>query len=56
MRYEHVNTAAEIEALLRHFFSEITVTVFGLSQRVSLYQFYRCAAPGRNDAASIWTA
>ena len=45
MRYEHVNTATEIEEVLRYFFDEIDVAVLGLSKTLSLYQFYRCARP-----------
>lgn len=45
MRHEHVNTAKEIESVLRHFFREVKVSVFGLSRGLSLYQFHRCSAP-----------
>lgn len=45
MRYEHVNTAREIEDVLRYFFSEVRGSVFGLSRSVSLYQFYACMKP-----------
>ncbi len=45
MRHEHVNTAAEIEAVLRHFFSDVRVRCFGLSRWVSLYQFIECKRP-----------
>jgi len=45
MRHEHVNTAAEIELLLRHFFKSVDRSVFGLSRALSLYQFYACGSP-----------
>lgn len=45
MRYEHVNTAREIEDLLHYFFNDINMAVFGLSKKFSLYQFYKCACP-----------
>jgi SAM-dependent methyltransferase len=45
MRHEHVNTAREIEDLLRYFFKNINEAVFGLSKNFSLYQFYECACP-----------
>jgi hypothetical protein len=45
MRYEHVNTAREIEEVLRHFFAEIEESVFGLAKSFSLYQFYACSQP-----------
>jgi hypothetical protein len=45
MRHEHVNTAAEIEELLRYFFEEVERNVFGLTASFSLYQFYSCSGP-----------
>jgi hypothetical protein len=45
MRYEHVNTAREIEEVLRHFFDEIEESVFGVAKSLSLYQFYACSQP-----------
>ena len=44
MRYEHVNTAREIENVLRYFFSDVRHSVFGLSKSLSFYQFYACSA------------
>jgi len=45
MRYEHVNTAKEIEAVLKYFFSEVEFKVFGLCKKISFYQFYKCFNP-----------
>jgi hypothetical protein len=45
MKYEHVNTAREIEKVLRYFFAEVRDRVFGLSKSLSFYQFYACSAP-----------
>jgi hypothetical protein len=45
MRYEHVNTAREIEEVLRYFFAETRDTVFGLAKSLSFYQFYACSQP-----------
>ena len=42
MRHEHVNTAREIEEVLRYFFEDVEVRVFGLARSVSFYQFYAC--------------
>lgn len=47
MRHEHVNTAAEIETLLRHFFARVETSVFGISRGLSLYQFHACRDPLR---------
>lgn len=45
MRYEHVNTAAEIEAVLHHFYESVSCRVLGLSRALSLYQFLECRVP-----------
>lgn len=45
MRHEHVNSAREIEDVLRYFFSEVDGSVFGLVRSLSFYQFYACARP-----------
>lgn len=45
MRNEHVNTAAEVEQLLGHFFRRVDRSVFGVSRALSLYQFYACSNP-----------
>jgi hypothetical protein len=45
MRHEHVNTAREIEGLLRYFFREVEVRTFGPSRRLSFYQFFACRSP-----------
>ena len=51
MKHEHVNTAAEIENVLRHFFTRVECAVFGLNQSFSFYQFYACANPDRDLCA-----
>jgi hypothetical protein len=45
MRHEHVNSAEEIEEVLRYFFASVDCQVFGLSKKLSLYQFYVCSTP-----------
>lgn len=47
MKHEHVNSAREIENLLRYFFNDVKGKVFGLSKGFSLYQFYKCTNPDR---------
>lgn len=48
MRYEHVNTALEIERVLRYFFADVRQSVFGLARSLSLYQFFACSTPDRD--------
>ena len=45
MKHEHVNTAKEIEGVLRFFFSEVKAKVFGIAKPLSLYQFYVAQRP-----------
>jgi hypothetical protein len=45
MKYEHVNTAREIEEVLRYFFARTRASAFGLSRPLSLYQFFACSQP-----------
>ena len=47
MRHEHVNTAAEVEQLLRARFSRVERRVFGLGRSLSLYQCFLCSDPLR---------
>jgi hypothetical protein len=49
MKHEHVNSAQEIEEVLRHFFAEVKGSVFGVARSLSLYQFYACAKPRREE-------
>lgn len=48
MRHEHVNTAIEIEGVLRYFFVNVRVRCFGISRWLSLYQFIECDTPHRD--------
>ncbi|MBP8924989.1 MAG: hypothetical protein KBG75_03980 [Pseudomonadales bacterium] len=50
MQYEHVNTAREIEEVLRYFYAEVSMKVFGLSRGISLYQHFACAGPNGGRA------
>lgn len=45
MKHEHVNTAAEIDSVLRYFFKKMQLKLFGVSKSVSLYQFFCCEEP-----------
>ncbi|MGH9962066.1 MAG: hypothetical protein ACREBC_33880, partial [Pyrinomonadaceae bacterium] len=45
MKHEHVNTAREIEEILRHFFSKVAQAAFGFNKSLSFYQFYACSKP-----------
>jgi hypothetical protein len=45
MQYEHVNTADEIEQVLKVFFASVRCKVFGLCKSLGFYRFYECTSP-----------
>ena len=53
MRHEHVNTAAEIETLVRALFEDVEVRSFGIGRQLSLYRFLAARKP-RLDLAAEW--
>ena len=55
MRHEHVNTAAEIETLVKALFEEVDIKSFGLGRQLSLYRFLAARKP-RLDVAAAWEA
>lgn len=53
MRHEHVNTAAEIEALVGALFETCQVKSLGIGRQLSLYRFIAASRP-RRDVARRW--
>lgn len=51
LKYEHVNNASEIEEVLKHFYTNVKCSCFGLSRRFAFYRFYECSEP-RIDVAA----
>lgn len=45
MKYEHVNTADQIEEVLNFFFGSVKCSCFGLSKKFAFYRFYECRDP-----------
>jgi SAM-dependent methyltransferase len=45
MKYEHVNTADEIDILLKYFYKKISVKLFGVNKTFALYRYYECKKP-----------
>ena len=45
MRHEHVNTADEIEILLRYFFTDVKESLLGISKDLAFYRFFLCKNP-----------
>jgi hypothetical protein len=50
MKYEHVNTADEIESVIRYFYEDNRVSYFGLGKRLSLYRYYESSKPRKDKA------
>lgn len=42
MKYEHVNTAKEIDQILRYYFRDVRLSVLGINRELALYRFYDC--------------
>lgn len=45
MKYEHVNTAEDIEVVLKYFFDDVDHRVLGIARPLSFYRFYQCSSP-----------
>ncbi|MEZ0239390.1 MAG: class I SAM-dependent methyltransferase [Chloroflexota bacterium] len=52
MRYEHVSTADEIEAVVRLYFGDMKRSVLGLNRRLAVYRYLEAREPLRSEAAS----
>lgn len=53
MRHEHVNTADEVERVLRYFFATVECTVLGVNRKWSLYRYYLCRN-AQKETCSDW--
>ncbi len=54
MAYEHVNTASEIEEVLKYYFKEVKGKSFGLSKKFAFYRFFNCSQPNLEKAKSYF--
>ena len=45
MKYEHVNTADDIERVLQFFLKKTKTNVFGISKKLAFYRFIYCEGP-----------
>lgn len=50
MQYEHVNTADEIEKIVRTFYRRIKNSNLGLGKKLSFYRYYECSEPNQELA------
>jgi hypothetical protein len=45
MRYEHVNSAQEIDEVIRYFYENVKCSYFGLNRSLAFYRYYECSEP-----------
>ncbi|MDR3238102.1 MAG: class I SAM-dependent methyltransferase [Spirochaetia bacterium] len=45
MNHEHVNTADEIEEILKYFYKKVKMKLFGINKTFALYRYYECTHP-----------
>lgn len=45
MRYEHINTADEIEQILKYYYSNVKMSLLGVGKTFSFYRYYECSCP-----------
>jgi len=50
MKYEHVNTADEIEHVITYFFRNIKCSVMGVNRKLAFYLFFDCSNPNLDVA------
>lgn len=43
MKHEHLNTADEIEEVLKFFFKKVNCRIFGIHKELGFYRFYDCS-------------
>lgn len=56
MKYEHVNTADEIEDVLKYFFKTTRVRFFGIHKKAAFYRFIECREPDLERVAEYLTS
>lgn len=55
MKYEHVNSAKDIEQVLKYFFKNIKCNVLGLTKGLAFYRFYNCYNPYTDRAEQYFS-
>lgn len=49
MQYEHINTADEIEQILRYYFADVKMSLLGIGKTFSFYRYYECGRPRKRQ-------
>lgn len=50
MRYEHINTADEIELLLKYYFQDVKKSLLGINNTFAFYRYYECKNPRKRKS------
>lgn len=45
MKYEHLNTADEVEQIIRYFYQDIKTSYLGIHKKMAFYKFFECKNP-----------
>jgi hypothetical protein len=53
MKNEHVNTAKEIDEVLRYFFKKVKLAYLGIHKNIAFYRFYNCSNPDGNKCMAF---
>lgn len=52
MKYEHINTADEIEQIIKYFYRKVKCSYLGINKHFALYRSYECIKPKLDLAMS----
>jgi len=52
MKHEHVNSAKEIDEVIRYFYKNVKCSYFGLNKYLAFYRYYECSEPIMERAIS----
>ena len=45
IRHEHINTADEIEQILKYYYKNVKLSLFGIGKTFSMFRYYECSVP-----------
>lgn len=50
MKHEHINTADEIELILKYFYKNVKVSLYGIGRTFSMFRYYECSVPKKRNS------
>lgn len=45
IRHEHINTADEIEQILKYYYTKVKISFWGIGRMFSIFRYYECSMP-----------